>query len=55
MQQSDEAVILSLLHALGTVLPVDLEPAVADRLLEHESPRVQRSARDLLERSRQKD
>lgn len=49
---NDEIVLSSAVHALVTVLPIDLDPGLAERLLGHPSPRVQRSVRDFIERSR---
>ncbi len=48
----DEVVLSSAVHALTTALPIDLDPAVAERLLGHPSPRVQRSVMDFIERSK---
>ncbi|MBX3187134.1 MAG: hypothetical protein KF819_08970 [Labilithrix sp.] len=48
----DEVVIASAVNALASVLPIELDPAVVERLLGHPSARVQRSLRDLIERAR---
>jgi predicted nucleic acid-binding Zn-ribbon protein len=49
----DEVVLASAVNALGSVLPMELDPGLVERLLGHSSPRVQRSVRDLIERARQ--
>jgi hypothetical protein len=49
----DEVVLASAVNALASVLPMELDPGLVDRLLGHPSPRVQRSVRDLIERARQ--
>jgi hypothetical protein len=51
---TDEVVIASAVHALSSVLPIELDPAVIERLLDHPSPRVERSVRDLVDRAKQK-
>lgn len=48
----DEVVLSRAVHALTSALPIELDPAVTDRLLGHPSPRVQRSVADFIERSR---
>ena len=48
----DEIVLSSAVHALGSALPIELDPAVSERLLGHPSPRVQRSVMDFIERSK---
>ena len=48
----DEVVLASAVHALTSVLPIDLDPTVAGRLLEHPSARVQRSVMEFIERSK---
>ena len=48
----DEMVLASAVHALGSALPIELDPAVSERLLGHPSPRVQRSVVDFIERSK---
>jgi hypothetical protein len=48
----DEIVLASAVNALASVLPMELDPGLVDRLLGHPSPRVQRSVRDLIERAR---
>jgi hypothetical protein len=48
----DEIVIANAVHALASVLPIELDPAVVGRLLGHPSARVQRSVRELIERAR---
>jgi len=45
-------VLASAVNALASVLPMELDPGLVDRLLGHPSPRVQRSVRDLIERAR---
>jgi len=50
---NDEGVIASAVNALASVLPIELDPAVVERLLGHPSPRVQRSVRELIERAKQ--
>ena len=47
-----EVVLASAVHALASVLPIELDPAVIERLLGHPSARVQRSVRDLVERAK---
>lgn len=49
----DEVVLASAVNALASVLPMELDPVVAERLLGHPSPRVQRSVKELIERMRQ--
>ena len=49
----DEVVLASAVNALASVLPMELDPGLVERLLGHPSPRVQRSVRDLIERARQ--
>ena len=49
----DEVVLASAVNALASVLPMQLDPAVVERLLGHPSSRVQRSVRDLIERAKQ--
>jgi len=51
-EDDDEVVIASAVHGLSSVLPIELDPSVVERLLGHPSPRVQRSVRDLIERAR---
>ena len=46
----DEVVLASAVNALASVLPMDLEQDLMNRLLGHPSPRVQRSVRELVER-----
>jgi hypothetical protein len=48
----DEIVLASAVNALASVLPMELDPGLVDRLLSHPSPRVQRSVRDLIERAK---
>jgi hypothetical protein len=48
----DEMVLASAVHALASVLPLDLDASVSERLLGHSSQRVQRSVMELLERSK---
>jgi hypothetical protein len=48
----DEIVLAGAVQALAGVLPVELEPAVAERLLGHPSERVQKSVLELIERSK---
>jgi hypothetical protein len=48
----DEGVLANAVNALASVLPIELDPAVVERLLGHPSARVQRSLRDLIERAR---
>ncbi len=48
----DEMVLASAVHALTSALPIDLDPTVAGRLLEHPSARVQRSVVEFIERSK---
>jgi hypothetical protein len=48
----DEQVLASAVRALTTALPIELDPAVAERLLGHSSPRVQRSVVEFIERSK---
>jgi HEAT repeat protein len=48
----DEVVLASAVHALTSVLPIELDPALADRLLGHPSARVQRSVVEFIERSK---
>ena len=50
----DETVLASAVYALTSALPIDLDPAVAERLLGHPSPRVQSSVVELIERSKQR-
>jgi predicted nucleic acid-binding Zn-ribbon protein len=49
---NDEVVLASAVNALASVLPMELDPGLVERLLGHPSPRVQRSVRDLIERAR---
>lgn len=51
-RDDDEVVIASAVHALSSVLPLELDPSVVERLLGHESPRVQRSIRELVARAK---
>jgi predicted nucleic acid-binding Zn-ribbon protein len=51
-RDNDEIVLSSAVHALATVLPIELDPGIAERLLGHPSPRVQRSVIDFIERSK---
>jgi hypothetical protein len=51
-RDDDEAVLASAVHALASVLPIELDPVVIERLLGHPSARVQRSVRDLVERAK---
>lgn len=48
----DEIVLSSAVHALATALPIELDPAVAERLLGHPSARVQSSVMEFIERSK---
>jgi hypothetical protein len=48
----DEVVLASAVQALASILPVELDPSVSERLLGHPSTRVQRSVVDLIERSK---
>ncbi|MDB4944638.1 MAG: hypothetical protein JWP97_4172 [Labilithrix sp.] len=48
----DEVVLASAVDALAGALPVELDPNLVERLLGHPSARVQRSVRDLIERSK---
>lgn len=48
----DESVLATAVQALVTVLPMDLDPMVAERLLGHPSPRVQKSIKDFIEKAR---
>jgi hypothetical protein len=48
----DEVVLASAVNALASVLPMELDPALVERLLTHPSPRVQRSVRELIERAK---
>jgi hypothetical protein len=48
----DEMVLASAVHALAGALPIELDPAVAERLLGHPSARVQRSVVEFIERSK---
>jgi HEAT repeat protein len=48
----DEVVLSSAVQALGGALPIELNPAVTERLLGHPSARVQRSVVDFIERSK---
>jgi len=48
----DEVVLASAVNALASVLPMELDPSVITRLLEHPSARVQRSVHDLVERAK---
>lgn len=50
---TDEVVLASAVNALASVLPMDLDQELMNRLLGHSSPRVQRSVRDLVERVKQ--
>jgi hypothetical protein len=49
----DEIVLASAVDALASVLPMELDPAVVERLLGHPSERVQRSVKELIERAKQ--
>jgi hypothetical protein len=49
----DEVVLASAVNALASVLPMDLDQELMNRLLGHPSPRVQRSVRDLVDRVKQ--
>lgn len=49
----DEVVLASAVNGLASVLPMDLDQELMNRLLGHPSSRVQRSVRDLIERVRQ--
>jgi hypothetical protein len=49
----DEDVLASAVNALASVLPMDLDAVVGERLLGHPSPLVQRSVKDLVERMKQ--
>jgi hypothetical protein len=49
----DENVIASAVSALTSVLPVELDPAVIERLLSHASPRVQKSVLAFVDRARE--
>lgn len=49
----DEVVLASAVNALASVLPMELDPGIMNRLLGHPSPRVQRSVRELIARARQ--
>lgn len=51
-EDDDEVVLASAVNALASVLPMELDPELVDRLLSHPSPRVQRSVRDLIERAK---
>jgi HEAT repeat protein len=48
----DEVVLSSAVQALAGALPIEIDPAVTERLLGHPSPRVQRSVVDFIERSK---
>lgn len=48
----DEIVLSSAVQALTSVLPIDLDPIVTERLLGHPSPRVQRSVMEFVEGSK---
>jgi hypothetical protein len=50
--EHDEMVLASAVKALTTALPIVLDPAVAERLLGHPSPRVQRSVAEFVEGSK---
>ncbi|MBS2019812.1 MAG: hypothetical protein JST00_43515 [Deltaproteobacteria bacterium] len=50
----DEGVIANAVNGLASVLPIELDPSVVERLLGHPSPRVQRSVRELIERAKQR-
>jgi hypothetical protein len=50
--EEDEVVLASAVKALASVLPIELDPAVAERLLGHPSERVQKSVLELVERSK---
>jgi hypothetical protein len=49
---SDEVVLASAVDALASVLPMELDPTIVERLLGHPSERVQRSVRELIERAK---
>ena len=51
-RDDDEGVLSSAVEALASVLPIELDTSVAERLLSHKSGRVQRSVRELIERAR---
>ena len=51
---NDEGVIANAVNGLANVLPIELDPAVVERLLGHPSARVQRSVRELIERAKQR-
>ena len=51
-KDDDEGVLSSAVEALASVLPIELDPSVAERLLGHKSTRVQRSVRELIDRAR---
>lgn len=51
---NDEGVIANAVNGLANVLPIELDPAMVERLLGHPSPRVQRSVRELIERAKQR-
>lgn len=48
----DEIVLASAVQALTSALPIELDPAVTERLLGHPSARVQRSVVEFIERSK---
>jgi HEAT repeat protein len=51
----DEVVLASAVRALTSALPIELDPAIAERLLGHPSARIQRSVFDFIERSKRSD
>ena len=51
-KDDDESVLAAAVHALTGALPMQLDPAVAERLLGHPSPRVQKSVKDFIEKAR---
>jgi hypothetical protein len=51
-KDDDEGVLSAAVHALVSILPMQLEPAIAERLLGHASPRVQKSVKDFIEKAR---
>ena len=50
----DEMVLSSAIHALVSMLPVELDPVVTERLLGHPSARVQRSVVDFIDRAKRR-
>jgi hypothetical protein len=48
----NEIVLAGAVSALASILPLELDPAVIDRLLGHPSKRVQEAVRDLVERAK---